>query len=462
MTHPFDVAAAHAKAFRLAAARRPPRPDITPAALRARFDGPTPEHGEDAASVIEALANAAEPGLMATVGPRFFGWVIGASHEAGVAADWLTSAWGQNAGVYAAAPSAAIAEHVAARWLLDILNLPAEASVGFVTGATMAHFTCLAAARSAMFARMGWDVEARGLIEAPRLRILVGEDAHATVFAALRYLGFGEAIAERVATDDQGAMRADDLSRMLAAESAPAIVIAQAGQINTGAFDPMQRIAEACRAHGAWLHVDGAFGLWACAVPELRGLTAGVEHADSWATDGHKWLQIPFDSGFAIVRDAEAHRRAMAIGASFLPVADYEPAHFTPELSRRARGFAVWAMLRTLGRTGVAELVRRHCALARLLAAQLSALPDVRIENDVVLNQVIVRFGDDDGMTRAVIDAMQADNVCFAEGARWRGKLVMRLSLISAPLAERDIERLVRAIVRALRKARAREPVMST
>ncbi len=467
MPHPFDVALKHAKAFRASLGERPPRPTISAAELDSRLSGPTPERGEDGAAVIEALAAAAEPGLMGVAGPRFFGWVIGASHDIGVAADWLTSAWGQNAGMYVGSPAAAVVEDTAARWLLDILRLPRECSVGFVTGATMANFVGLAAARNDVLRRAGWDVEERGLQGAPRLRVLIGEDAHTTVFAALRFLGLGAAAAERIAADDQGRMDADALERALALGDGPAIVIAQAGQINTGAFDPVGRIARACRAHGAWLHVDGAFGLWARAVPELAHLAEGVELADSWATDGHKWLQVPYDCGYVFVRDAEAHRRAMIIAASYLPQAavEYDAAHFAPELSRRARGFATWAMLRHLGREGVAEMVRRHCALAARVALRLAGEPGVRVLNDVVLNQVIVGFGDgeaQDAATRAVIERLQQDNQCFAGGASWRGRWVMRISVISAPLTEADIDRLGDAIIGAWRTVRAKSPVTET
>lgn len=458
--HPFDVASAHARTFRRTLARRRPRPEISPDALEARFGGPTPETGADAAAVIDELALAAGPGLTASAGSRFFGWVIGASHEAGVAADWLASAWGQNAGLYACSPAAAAAEKVSARWLLDILRLPEESSVGFTTGATMATFTCLAAARSEVLARAGWDVEAKGLQGAPKVRILLGEDAHTTVFAGLRLLGFGAETAERIPTDPEGRMRPDELARALARDTSPAIVIIQAGQINTGAFDPAAEIAPLCRAHGAWLHVDGAFGLWARAVPEFSHLTAGLEQADSWATDGHKWLQTPFDSGFAIVRHAAAHRRAMAIGASFLPDQGYQPSHFTPELSRRARGFSTWAVLRTFGRSGIEEMVRRHCCFARGLAETISSVDGVAVVNDVVLNQVALRFGDDDETTREVIRQVQDDNICFVEGGRWRGRWVMRVSVISAPLTERDMRRLGHAILSAWRTVQLRREAL--
>lgn len=452
MRHPFDAAYAHAFAFRATLPERAPRPAMDACALTARFDGPLPEQGMDSAAVIDALAQAAEPGLMAIPGGRFFGWVIGASHEAGVAADWLTSAWGQNAGNPLCTPAACAAEKIAGDWLLELLDLPAESSVGFVTGATMANFTCLAAARNEVLARVGWDAEAHGLVGAPRVRIFTGADAHATVFSALRYLGFGAESARRIGTDAQGRMNARALAAALAESAGPAIVIAQAGQINTGAVDPLTEIAAICRAHGAWLHIDGAFGLWARAAPELAPMCAGAELADSWATDGHKWLQAPYDTGFAIVRDAAAHRRAMGISASYLPASrEHDPSQYAPELSRRARGFAVWAIIKAMGREGVAEMVRRHCGFAQRIAQRLSAEPGVEIINEVSLNQVIVSFGDD-AATRGVIARMQANNVCFVGGADWRGRWVMRLSIISGPLDGRDIDRLIDAILRAWRE----------
>ena len=454
----FERAAAHACEFRARVADRAPRPVIGASELQALFDGPTPEVGEEALLTLDALNGAALPGLTASTGPRFFGWVIGASHPVGVAADMLTSAWGQNAGAYACSPSAAMAEKVAARWLLEILRLPRECSVGFVTGATMAGFVCLAAARNAVLARVGWDVEAEGLWGAPPVRVFVGEDAHVTIFAALRYLGFGARVT-RVSTDAEGRMDARALRAALTPGSGPAIVIAQAGQINTGAFDPMPELVRTCREHGAWLHVDGAFGLWARAVPEMAALTAGTEDADSWSTDGHKWLQVPYDSGFAIVRDVQAHRRAMAMTASYLPSvaeAEYDPGQYVPELSRRARGFAVWAQLRALGRQGVADMVRRHCALARRLAGRLAGEPAVRVLNTVGLNQLIVAFGEGtveecSALTRATIAQLQADNICLVGGADWHGQHVLRLSLIAAPLTESDVDRLGAAISTAWR-----------
>jgi glutamate/tyrosine decarboxylase-like PLP-dependent enzyme len=452
----FERAAAYATSFREGIATRPPRPQIAPPQLEALFDGPTPEVGTDPIQVIDALAQAADPGLTGSTGPRFFGWVIGASDPVGVAADMLTSAWGQNAGSFATSPAAAMAEKVVARWLLDLLQLPPECSVGFVTGATMANFVCLAAARNAALARVGWDVELEGLTGAPPVRVFLGADAHVTVFAALRYLGFGRK-ATAIATDAEGRMDAAALERALSQGAGPSIVIAQAGQIHTGAFDPFEEIAPLCNQHGAWLHIDAAFGLWARTVPELEPVTRGLEQADSWSTDGHKWLQLPYDSGFAIVRDADAHRRAMGITASYLPKAseaEYDPGAQVPELSRRARGFAAWAQLRALGRSGVRELVRKHCALARRLAARLAAEPGIHVLNTVWLNQVILSFGMNDRaarevLTRATVARLQEDNMCLAGGAQWHGQYVLRISVISGPLTEADVDRLAVAITTA-------------
>jgi glutamate/tyrosine decarboxylase-like PLP-dependent enzyme len=427
------------------------------------FAGPTPERGEDALSVLDDLARAAEPGLAGSAGPRFFGWVIGASNALATAADMLTAAWGQNAGNQACSPSAAAAEQACARWLLDILRLPPECSVGFVTGATMASFVGLAAARNAVLRGAGWDVERLGLCGAPPIRVLVGRDAHITILSALRYLGLGSQPVW-IDTDAEGRMDPKHLRAELTRDRFPAIVVAQAGQINTGVFDPFVEIAEVCQARGAWLHVDGAFGLWARAASDFERLTEGLELADSWSVDGHKWLQLPYDSGFAIVRDTRAHRRAMSVTASYLPAEDgvlLDPAQFVPELSRRARGFAAWAMIRHLGRRGIADMVRRHCRYARTLPARLRAEPGVRVLNRVDLNQVLVGFEgesplDQDQATREVLAHLRAANVCLAGPADWRGRRVLRLSVISDPLGPDDIARLAGVVITAWRAVRAR------
>jgi glutamate/tyrosine decarboxylase-like PLP-dependent enzyme len=459
----FRAAAKAAAAYRAGIGERPQRPELGYAEALRRFDAPTPETGRPAGAVIEELVGLATPGLAAMTGPRFFGWVIGASHPVGVAADLLTAAWGQNVGNHSATPAAAAAEAVAARWLLDVLGLPETCSIGFVTGATIANFVGLAAARSALLRREGWDVEADGLFDAPPISVLIGEDAHSTVFSALQYLGLGRARVVRIATDRQGAIDPAAFEAALAKAQAPVIAITQAGQLNTGAFDPFARLVPLAHAHGAWVHVDGAFGLWARACPSRAALAAGVENADSWATDGHKWLQTPYDCGFAIVRDGEAHRRAMTIAASYLPMVaagERDPSHLVPELSRRARGFPTWALLRHLGRAGIATMIERHCRLARLIADRLAAEPGVAVVNEVVLNQVIVRFGVDradaegDALTRRAIEAIQRDGTCFAGGADWRGRWVMRLSVIGGATTEDDAERSAEAICRLWRAVR--------
>jgi glutamate/tyrosine decarboxylase-like PLP-dependent enzyme len=432
--------------------------------LRAALSAPTPSEGMAALDVIKQLAAGAEGGLMGMAGPRFFAKVIGGSHPVGVAADWLTSIWGQNSGSYHASPANAVVEQVAAEWLLDLLSLPPECSVGFTTGATMASFVCLAAARSEVLRQAGWDADADGLFGAPPIHVCVGNDAHMAVFAALRYLGLGHDRVTRIATDDMGRMDVASLSDALATHQGPLIVIAQAGQINTGAFDAFDRIADVVHRHRGWLHVDGAFGLWARACPAFVQLTAGVERADSWATDGHKWLQTPYDCGYAIVRDANAHRRAMAYEASYLPLAGgecREPFHYVPELSRRARGFATWALIRALGRSGIAAMIAQHCRLARRMAERLAPEAGVEILNPVELNQFIVQFGGQASpercseLTRATIEHIQEAGVCYVAEATWRDRLVMRFSVISWATTEEDIDRSADAILAAWRQVRA-------
>ncbi|WP_244143477.1 pyridoxal phosphate-dependent decarboxylase family protein [Paraburkholderia sacchari] len=459
-----DAAHRHALAFHHTRATRPPAATAGFAALLDAFGGPAPEAGMPASEVIEQLAAAAGPGLMGTAGPRFFGWVVGGSHPAGVAADWLTSVWGQNAGCYEGAPAAAVAEQVAGQWLLDLLRLPPECSVGITTGATMSNFVCLAAARGALLRRVGWDVEADGLFGAPRITVFIGGDAHASVFAALRYLGFGERSLVRIATDDAGRMRIDALRTALAHCHGPHLVIAQAGHIMTGAFDPIGEIAALMHERherGGWLHVDGAFGLWARACPAREALAHGIERADSWATDAHKWLQAPYECGCAFVRDADAHRRAMTIGAGYLPPAEDEgvrdPVHYAPELSRRARGFVLWTLLRTFGRRGIAQMIERHCALAQRLARRLAEEPGIAVLNEVELNQVVVRFGADeseslgDVLTDATIECIQKAGICFAVGAQWRERRVMRVSVIAWPTTEDDIDRAAESMIESWR-----------
>ena len=427
-------------------------------AMRDRLAAPTPETGMDRVAVIDELAQLVEGGLMTSTGPRFFGWVIGASDPAGVAADWLVSAWGQNAGYQSTAPAMAAVEETAERWLLDVLDLPPESAIGFSTGATVANGTCLAAARTGTLLAAGWDPDEDGLFGAPPVHVLIGADAHSSLYASLQLIGFGRRRVISIATDAQGRMLPAALEAAIAPLSGPKVVIAQAGQISTGAFDPFSEIAPIAKAHGAWLHVDGAFGLWARATPELKHLTAGIEAADSWVTDGHKWLQTPYDSGFAIVRDKQTLARAMTQWASYLPTiqqGDRVPSNYVPELSRRARGVPVWAVLKSLGRQGIATMVERHCSLARRLAARLAAEPGIAVLNDVVLNQVSVQFGGDDEATRAVITRVQAGGVLFAGGAQWHGRWTMRFSVISAPTTEADIDISADAVIAAWRAVQA-------
>lgn len=452
-----EAAAREAIAYRRGVAAAETTPVANYREMVAAFHAPLPEAPGEPGAVIEDLIRLATPGIRAATGPRFFGWVIGNSHPTGVAADWLAAAWGQNVGNLTSAPAAAAIETVAAGWLLEILDLPREASVGYVTGATVANFVCLAAARSEVLRRVGWDVEADGLFGAPPVRVLIGADAHATVFSGLKYLGLGARRVTTVETDDLGRMLPAAFERALVSGDGPVIAIAQAGQINTGASDPFAEIAPMAKAAGAWLHVDGAFGLWARAAPARAAQLDGVDQADSWATDGHKWLQTPYDCGFAIVRDPEAHRRAMAISASYLPPAqgaDREPSAYVPELSRRARGLGTWAMLRQFGRAGVAELVERGCRIAQSMAAALAAEPGVALVREVVLNQFMVRFGDDDAATLATVERIQADAIAFIGAATWRGHWVMRVSVSSAATTDRDGAITVAAVLAAWRAVR--------
>ncbi len=451
-------AAEQAIAYRRDVATAATTPTATYTEMLAAFAGPTPDVGGDAEAVIAELVRKATPGLRGSTGPRFFGWVIGNSHPTGVAADWLTAAWGQNAANLVMAPAAAAVEAVAAGWLLDLLGLPAEASVGFVTGATVANFVCLAAARSELLRRAGWDVENDGLFGAPPIEVLIGADAHATVFSGLRYLGLGGRRVTSVATDDYGRMLPHAFERAIRAANGPVLAICQAGQLNTGGSDPFQAIVPVAHDAGAWLHVDGAFGLWAQAAPARRDQVAGVESADSWATDGHKWLQTPYDCGFAIARDADAHRRAMAISTSYLPSPQGEerdPMAYVPESSRRARGFATWAMIRQLGRSGIAELVERNCATASRMAARLAQADSVTLITPVLLNQFMVRFGDDDARTLATIARIQADAVAFIGGSLWRGRWVMRVSVSSVATTPEDADVTVDAVLAAWGAVRA-------
>jgi glutamate/tyrosine decarboxylase-like PLP-dependent enzyme len=390
---------------------------------------------------------------MAMPAGRFFGFVIGGALPASVAADWLTSTWDQNAGLIGPTPSAGVVEEVALEWLRELLGLPEGVSAGFVTGCQMAHFTALAAARWRVLERAGWDLAREGLQGGPRLRVIVGEERHVTVDRALRYLGVGSAQLDVLPADDQGRMRVEELPAALARADGPRIVCAQAGNVNTGSVDDLAAVADAIEGSGAWFHVDGAFGLWAAASPRLRPLVAGIERADSWATDAHKWLNVPYDSGIAFCADTEAHRAAMTVQASYLeqvdPDAAREPLDWNPEFSRRARGFPVYAAIRSLGREGIAALVERCCDHAARFAELLGAEPGIEILNEVVMNQVLVRFGDDDALTQAAVAGVQEDGTCWLSGTIWQGRAAMRISVSNWQTTDEDVRRSAEAILEA-------------
>ncbi len=469
-----NAAHRHASAFLRDVANRHVGGTATRAQLLAALGGPLPQCPADPLAVIDALARDADPGIVATVGPRYFGFVTGGAVPVTVAADWLASAWDQNGAMYVMSPALAVMEDVVAGWVVELLGLPSASTVGFVTGCHMANFTCLAAARHEVLRRAGWDVEAQGLQRAPRVRAIVGGEVHISAVGALRLLGFGTGELVRVPADGQGRMRADLFAKVIAEDTAPTIVCAQAGNVASGASDPVAAIIAAAHARGAWVHVDGAFGLWAAVVPELRGQVAGVEAADSWATDAHKWLNVPYDSGLAIVRHDAPHRAAMGLQASYLQRGTGEERigmDWVPESSRRARVIPLHALIRALGRDGIADLVRRTCALARRMAERLSRVEGVTILNEVVLNQVLARFSgaggaDPDALTRDVIARVQAEGTCWAGGAVWQGQQVMRISVSNWSTTEADIDRSADAIidchVRATETQRHRENTTSS
>jgi glutamate/tyrosine decarboxylase-like PLP-dependent enzyme len=414
----------------------------------AEWDAALPDAPTDPLEVLRSLDELGSPATMAMAGGRFFGMVIGAALPATVAASWLATAWDQNSGLASLTPVTAELERVALGWLVDLLGLPAGTAAGFVTGATVANFTALAAARHAVLRRAGWDVEADGLFGAPPITVVVGEEAHPTLIKSLGLLGLGRQRVVSVPVDGQGRMRADACARLLAAATpgSPAIVCIQAGNVNTGAFDPAPEILPLAREAGAWVHVDGAFGLWAAASPELRHLAAGLGDADSWATDAHKWLNVPYDSGLAFVRDGEGLRAAMAVRAAYLPTAQRDPSDFTPELSRRGRGVEVWAALRALGRSELAAMLERTCRHARRFAAGLAAAGH-EVLNEVVLNQVLVSFGEPE-VTRRVVAGIQQDGTCWCGGTVWQGRTAMRISICSWATTDADVEASLEAMLR--------------
>ena len=433
---------------------------VSPQQLRASLGGPLPIASTGPERVIQELFAGADPGVVAQAGPRYFGFVTGGALPVTVAADWLASAWDQNATLYVHSPAAATLEDVVAGWILELLHLPSTASVGFTSGCHMANFTGLAAARHEVLHRAGWDVERQGLQQAPRIRIFAGKEVHVSVVGALRFLGFGADQLELVSVDDQGRMRADALREQMRDATGPLIVCAQAGNVATGASDPIAEIVAIAHERNAWVHVDGAFGLWAAAVPELREQVRGLEGADSWATDAHKWLNVPYDSGLAIVANPAAHRAAMSFKASYLQRGADEERNgmdWVPESSRRARVIPLYALIKSLGRDGIAGMIRRNVQLAHRMADRLSEVPGVRILNQVVLNQVLVRFDGTpdrsaDEMTRAVMREIQAEGTCWAGGAVWHGKQVMRISISNWSTSEADIDRSAAAIAQCCRK----------
>jgi len=431
---------------------RPVGATADPATLRAKLGGPLPEQGEPAGQVVEQLARHADPGLVATAGPRFFGFVIGGSVPAAVGADWLTSAWDQNAGLFVLSPAAAIVEETVLEWLTDLFGFPAGTGMGFVTGGQMANTTCLAAARHQVLARVGWDVAKQGLARAPEVAVLAGAEAHVTVYGALRLLGLGDASVVEVAADGQGRMIPDALRDALkAVRGRPTIVCAQAGNVNTGAFDPLADVTRLARENGgAWVHVDGAFGLWAAGSGRHRHLVSGIGDADSWATDAHKWLNTTYDSGIALVRDGEALRAAMRAEASYLPPGDgRDPMNFTPQSSQRARGAEAWAVLAALGRGGVSRLVGGHVTLARRFASGLAA-GGLDILNEVRLNQVVAACRDAEA-TDQMIAALQREGTCWCGPTTWHGRRAMRVSISNWSTTQADVDRSIAAVLAAAR-----------
>jgi glutamate/tyrosine decarboxylase-like PLP-dependent enzyme len=451
-------AAQHGADYLDSLATRPVQPEATIHSLRAALAKPLPQQGCADDEVIEDLVRAVEPGLLASSGPRFFGWVIGGALPSSIAADYLVSSWDQNAAAFACGPSAAVVEEVAGTWLKELLGLPASCSYAFVTGCQMAHVTGLAAARYRLLERAGWDVNLKGLMGAPMLRVLTGEHHHETLARALRLLGLGTDAIECVALDSAGRLSPEALRAAL--EQAPSqatIVCLQAGDLNTGVFDSFAPLCAIAHEFQAWVHVDGAFGLWAGLSPEHKHLLAGIELADSWATDGHKWLNLPYDSGYVFVADAQAHHASMAMHASYVIHGDHDGRNqndYNPEWSRRARSLPTYAAIRALGREGIAEIISRCCALATKLVTDIGALPEAEIIVAPIINQGLLRFpdaaGDHDRRTDAVVEAIQKEGTAWFGGSTWRGMRVMRVSVCNYRTTEADIDATVAAVRRVL------------
>jgi glutamate/tyrosine decarboxylase-like PLP-dependent enzyme len=432
------------------------------AELLARIDQTLPDTGEPPEAALQALIAGVEQGLVHNANPRYFGFVVGGSTPVSIAADWLTSAWNQNAQVFLTSPAAALVEEVVAGWLLDLLGLPKDAGVGFVTGTQMAHFTALSVARNTLLTRCGWDVDAGGLQGAPHIDVVCGECCHATIHSAIRMMGLGTRSIRTIAADDQGRVRTDAFRQTLAECAGPTIVCLQAGNVNTGSFDPFAGLIPIAHERGAWVHVDGAFGLWAAASLRCRTLTAGMEAADSWATDAHKWLNVPYDSGMVIVRDAQAHRglkKARCAYSGVENMEDRDGSQWVPENSRRARAFVLYAALRAFGRQGVADIVEHCCDMAQAFAQRLASLPGVHILNEVVLNQVVCRFDPPEAIDPAdfhqsVARRLQSEGVCWIGTTEWRGQPALRISVSNGATALEDVETAVHCVERAVAAVR--------
>jgi glutamate/tyrosine decarboxylase-like PLP-dependent enzyme len=455
-------AASHACAYLESVRERTVRATVTSDELRERLGGPLPDRGQDPMGVIDALAEAGRDGTVASQSPRYFGFVIGGSIPAAIATDWLVSAWDQNAQTHVMSPLSAVVEEIVAEWLKELFALPSSWSVGFVTGAQMASFTGLLTARHELLRRVGWDVERSGLFGAPPIEVIASDESHRTIATALRMLGLGAERVRRVDTDSHGRVRTDQLRRILGEGTGPCIVCAQIGNVNTGAADPIEAIASLTRARGAWLHIDAAFGLWAATCRSRRHLVVGIAQADSIAADGHKWLNVPYDSGIVLTAHAESHQRALLVPAHYIQMTPgaREPRAFTPDESRRARALPMYTALRVLGREGIAEIVERCCTLATRMAARLANHERVRILNEVVLNQVLVQFrpagGDDSAaaaLTGKVIARVQEDGTCWVGGTKWQGQAAMRVSISNWSTTAEDIDRSAEAILAALNVA---------
>lgn len=430
--------------------------------LFSMIDTELPEHGVSPAAAMKSLIDGVENGLIRSGSPRYFGFVIGGSTPVSIAADWLTTAWDQNAQAYGTSPAAAVMEEVVAKWLLELLGLPESASVGFVTGAQMANFTALAVARNKVLKDHGWDFDAEGLQDSPHLRVLCSASCHGTVRSAIRLMGLGRKNIETVETDKQGRIETKEFKRTLGAYSGPTIVCVQAGNVNTGAFDPIADIADLSRASGAWLHVDGAFGMWAAASPSLKHLVAGVELADSWATDAHKWLNVPYDSGLVIVRQPETHLKLKVEQCAYVgttQVGHRNGSEWVPENSRRARGFVLYASLRCLGKNGVRRIVENSCEMARLFATELVKLPGVEVLNQVVLNQLLFRIiptsvTENNDVHASVAKRIQQTGVCWLGTTQWAGQTVLRISVSNWATTAADVRRSVECIREAIENER--------